>query len=205
VKLRNLDSVHRRLSLALFAVIIVSSPSNAMVVVQRDFPELVARAEQIVVGTVTAITEEPDDVGAPSTLVTFSDLTVLKGDVGATLTLRFFGGSAGDVAVHIPDMPTFTPGERDVVFVAGNGPTVCPLVGVWQGRFHVRFDAERGAEVVEDNDHTAVVGLAKRQLRRAASSPGAAAAQAVTLDEFRQMVADELAHPQAGTDGGGAQ
>ncbi|MFI5365166.1 MAG: hypothetical protein ACHQ4J_06040 [Candidatus Binatia bacterium] len=169
---------------------LVAPPALAMVVMQRDFPELVARAEQVVVGTVTAITQGQDESGAPSTFVTFSDLTVLKGDAGATLTLKFYGGVAGNVAVMIPDMPTFTLGERDVVFVAGNGPTVCPLVGVWQGRFHVRHDETRNTDVIEDSDHTPVTGLVGRKLQRAPLR-----AAAITLDVFRQMIADELAQP----------
>ncbi|HXQ20857.1 MAG TPA: hypothetical protein VN812_04240 [Candidatus Acidoferrales bacterium] len=176
---------------------LVAPPAQAMVVIQRDFPELVARAEQVVVGTVTAITQGEDESGAPSTFVTLSDLTVLKGDVGATLSLRFYGGATGNVAVMIPDMPTFTLGERDVLFVAGNGSAVCPLVGVWQGRFHVRHDDTRNADVVEDSDRNAVTGLAGRQLQRAPLRAAAIQATPITLDDFRQMVVDELAHPQS--------
>jgi hypothetical protein len=172
---------------------------TAMVAAPRDFPALVARAEQIVVGTVTAVVEEQDAVGTPWTLVTVSDLTVLKGDVGPTLTLRFYGGTTGDVAVRIPDMPTFTPGERALLFVAGNGRDVCPLVGLWQGRFRLRFDAARDLEVVDDSDHNPVVGRAGRHLARA--SAGAPTAQpAMTLDALHQVIADELAHP-TGPDG----
>jgi len=158
-----------------------------MVVLQRDFPELVARAEQIVVGTVTEMREQPDDAGTPMTYVTFADLTVLKGTAGDTLTLRFYGGAAA----RVPDMPTFNVGERAVLFVAGNGRDVCPLVGVWQGRFRVQYDDARHAEVVADNDHAPVTGRAGRALLHAADT----GAPAVTLDEFRQLVADELAHP----------
>ncbi len=172
-------------------------PADAMVVMQRDFPELVAHAEQVVLGTVTAITPGQDDSGAPSTFVTFSDLTVLKGDVGAALILRFYGGVAGDVAVMIPDMPTFTLGERDALFVAGNGSAVCPLVGVWQGRFYVRFDDARGTDVIEDSNGNPVTGLAGRALQRTPLHAAAAAPAAITLDDFRQMIADELAHPQS--------
>ena len=173
------------------------APAAAMVVAQRDFADLVARAEQIVVGTVTDVTQQPDASGAPFTLVTLSDLSVLKGDVGPTLTLRFYGGTADGVATWISDMPRFAVGERAVLFVAGNGRDVCPLVGVWQGRFRVRFDSVRNAEVVESHDGRPVTALAGRELRfapahAAATSPG------ITLEEFRQMVSDELAHPQAG-------
>ena len=168
--------------------------ARAMVVVSRDFPELVARAEQIVAGTVTAVTEEPDAAGTPWTLVTLSDLTVLKGDVGATLTLRFYGGAKGVVAVHIPAMPTFTPGERALLFVAGNGRDVCPLVGIWQGRFRLRLDTASGTEVVDDSDHTPVVARSGRRLVRAAAS-APTPQPPMTFEAMRQLIADELAHP----------
>jgi hypothetical protein len=195
----NLSTQHSALwtSSALLAVLVFGAASaSAMVVVKRDFPELVARAEQIVVGTVSAINEEQDASGTPFTLVTFSDLSALKGDVGSTLTLRFCGGHAGDVVVGIPDMPTFTPGERDVLFVAGNGSVVCPLVGVWQGRFYARFDPTVNADVVEDSNHQPLAGIVGRELLRAPAT-AADAAVPMTLDEFRQLIAGELAHPSA--------
>src|SRR5206468_12060513 len=99
---------------------------------------------QIVVGTVTDVKTIEEPIGVPLTLVTLSDLTALKGYAVGSLTLRFYGGRAGNVMVQIPDMPTFTPGQREVLFVAGNNRDICPLVGVWQGRYHVRFDETRG-------------------------------------------------------------
>jgi hypothetical protein len=183
-----------RLAALALILLIVPPRANAMAAVKRDFPQLVARAEQIVVGTVTNIGHETDPSGAPWTLVTFSDLQALKGEAGPTLTLRFYGGPAGGVAVHIPDMPTFAVGERDVLFVAGNGHDVCPLVGLWQGRFRVRVDAARRTEVVDDGRGNAVTGLAGTELVRSPLSDRAAA-PALTLAEFRQLVADELTYP----------
>jgi hypothetical protein len=168
-----------------------------MVVVKRDFPQLVQRAEQIVIGTVTDIHEEQDLAGTPFTLVTFSDLSVLKGDVGPTLTLRFYGGHAGDVVVAVSDMPRFTLGERDVLFVAGNDRDVCPLVGVWQGRFYVRFDRTLGTDVVEDNKHQPLTGVAGRELLRV---PAVSGVTPMTLDAFRRSIVDELAQPQPAGD-----
>lgn len=187
-------------ALVLSAVSGAAAPGEGMVVAKRDFPELVARAEQIVVGTVTAIREEPDASGTPFTLVTFSDLSIWKGNAGPTLTLRFYGGTAGDVTVRPPDMPTFVLGERDVVFVADNGASVCPLVGVWQGRYYVRADAALGTDVVEDSDRRPLFGVARREILRApaASSGESGGPTPMTLDAFRQLVADELAHPQSG-------
>jgi hypothetical protein len=184
------------LLVSLWAQLNVGSQAVAMVVVNRDFPELAARAEQIVIGTVTAIDQVKDDAGVPATLVTFSDLTVLKGDVGSTLTLRFYGGAADDVVVQVPDMPQFALGERAVLFVAGNGRDICPLVGVWQGRFRVRFDATRNTEVVDSSDGRPVTGVVGRQVRYAPLG-ATAATPPLTLDEFRQLISDELAAPQA--------
>ena len=171
------------------------APAAATVAVKRDFPDLVARAEQIVIGTVTAI-REGDESGTPSTYVTFSDLSVLKGDVGADLTLRFGGGRSGPYAIQISDLPTFQVGERAVLFVAGNGRDICPLVGVWQGRFRVRFDPHLGTEVVDGNDGRPVVGVLRGEVQLQAGSGGGAATP-VTLDTFRRLIADELATPQS--------
>jgi len=179
-------------------VVGVSMPQAVwgLVVIKRDFPDLVARAEQIVIGTVVAVNEAADETGAPYTFVTFDDLAVLKGDVGSTLTLRLYGGSSGRFAAQVPDMPTFTPGDRAVLFVRGNGRDVCPLVGVWQGRFQVRYDTGVGAEIVADNDGRPLVGVSQRQVRVGAADGGAAALP-MTLDQFRQHVANELATPSA--------
>ncbi len=178
---------------AALAAVAICMPARAMVVAQRDFADLVARAEQVVVGTVTEVREADDPAGAPATYVTLSDLRVVKGDARDTLTLRFYGGSSGSVAVRIPDMPTFAVGERAVLFVAGNGRDVCPLVGVWQGRFRVRFDATRGADVVETDDRAPVLGVAGRKLLRGARTTDAAAA--VSLDDFLGLINAELAAP----------
>jgi len=178
---------------AALAAVVVCLPVRAMVVAQRDFADLVARAEQIVVGTVAAVRDADDPAGAPATYVTFSELRVLKGDARDTLTLRFYGGTSGSVAVHIPDMPTFAVGDRAVLFIAGNGRDVCPLVGVWQGRFRVRFDAARGTDVVETDDRIPVLGVAGRKLLRGARTTDASAA--VSLDDFLGLINGELAAP----------
>lgn len=171
------------------------SPAQATVAVKRDFPALVSRAEQIVVGTVVRISEDDDANGVRRTLVTLGDLSVLKGTVpGNEFSLDFVGGQKGGMSSRVLDAPTFREGDRAVVFVANNGRAVCPLVGIWQGRFRVQLDPERGVEIVEGDDGSPVVGLSQRELRYAPRSAGSSRS-ALTLDEFRQLVADELAHP----------
>lgn len=182
--------------LALFGSSLPSA-TQAMVVVERDFPDLVQRAEQIVAGTVSDVSQAQKPSGAPMTLVTVSDLTVMKGEARDSITLEFYGGATagGEYAIKVPDMPTFKAGERVVLFIAGNGVNVCPLVGVWQGSFRILTDAERG-DVVATNDGRPLAGVVGTQLQpRSSGGDGGGAAETLTLDAFRQLIADELTTP----------
>lgn len=188
----------RHLTFAALLVVAFLSPTTggAMVVVERDFPDLVQRAEDVVVGTVAEVGNAQKPSGEPITLVTVSDLTVLKGDASDSITLEFYGGPVGDYAVRVPDMPTFKPGERVVLFIAGNGENVCPLVGVWQGSFRVRYDDSRDTEIVTTNGGTPIAGIVDDRVRPVESGgDGGGASTALTLDGFRQMIADELTSP----------
>jgi hypothetical protein len=184
------------LSLTLLGSAVLGAASApAMVVVQRDFPALVAHAEQIVAGTVTGIQEQPGAAGAPWTLVTFTDLIVVKGAAGDTFTLRLYGGTSDGRMVRIPDMPAFAVGDRAVLFVAGNGRDLCPLVGVWQGRFRVRVDPVTGREIVASDAGRPLTGVAGGQLLHGQRGAAATEAGAMALSEFLERVADEMAHP----------
>lgn len=137
------------LSLLLFPL-----PVGATSVLSYSFPSLVQEAEVIAVGTVTAIRTAWDaDTDTPYTLVTFSQLEVLKGaDDQTELTLRFLGGPLPDGSVmQIAGVPHFTQGERSVIFCAGNNHQAIPLVGIWQGVYRVVFDAERGVDTIHDH------------------------------------------------------
>jgi hypothetical protein len=106
-----------------------------MVVVERDFPDLVQRAEAIVAGTVSEVRNAHKESGSPVTLVTVSDLTVLKGDTRSSITLEFYGGITGNVS----GFPTCRRFMEARCCSSPAWPEVCPLVGVWQGSW-VRFD-----------------------------------------------------------------
>lgn len=82
----------------------------------------------------------PSDARLPHTFVTYEVERVVHGSYeGSTLTLRFLGGPTGvDGRVVLPQQfPLFALGNRDVLFVRGNGRGVCPLVGCGAGRLRV--------------------------------------------------------------------
>jgi len=179
----------------LTATVWFAANAAAMVVVERDFPDLVQRAEQIIAGTVTEIRRGVVG-GAPITFVTVSGLTMMKGEAGDSITLELYGGGDDEYAVTVPHMPTFTPGEEVLLFVAGNGENVSPIVGVWQGSFRIRFDEALGVRVVTANGGTPIAGIVDGKVELAApGGDGGGAAASMTLDELRQEIADELADP----------
>jgi len=130
-----------------------TSTARATSVTEFTFADLVTHAEVIAVGTVTEIRDQWDETQkAPLTLVTFANLTVVKGSPGSSFTLEFLGGKMPNgLVMTIPGVPQFAVGEKAVVFCAGNHRDFCPLVGIWQGLLRVVTDPQRGIETVSDN------------------------------------------------------
>jgi len=186
-----------RFSLDVFILILsalfCARAALATVVIEQTFPDLVHRAEVIVVGTVTKITERWDAAHqTPFTDVTFSNLTTLKGDPGkSTLTLTFFGGHLPDgTTLTIAGMPRFVTGEKNVIFSMGNYKDVCPLVGLWQGRLRVQLDAQSGEEIVRDNFSTPIIGLEHGQFLK--SAPGSPTQPPLPLAILINLIQQEL-------------
>lgn len=124
---------------------------SAITAVDRDFDQLVTRADTVFKGTVTAKSSRwigERETRHIATFVTFRVEETYKGTPAAEQTLRFLGGTVGEETMEVPDMPRFEVGQGAVLFVVGNGRQFCPLVGIAQGRFHVRRDDASGREQV---------------------------------------------------------
>ena len=135
-------------------------PLHALTVVTRDFDQLVARADTVFKGAV--IQKESLWIGEGetrhiATRVTFQVAETYKGPAAAQQTLEFVGGTVGDATMQIPGVPQFEVGQCAVLFVVGNGKQFCPLVGIHQGRFHVRRDDATGQERVFTDEGFPVV------------------------------------------------
>lgn len=141
----------------LFLLAVAAPALRATSVVAPTFAELVAEADTIFRGRVTAVTarriEQPDAPGVLiKTYVTFTVERVLKGRAGPTITLEFLGGTVGGDRLEVSGMPTFARAGRDLVFVQQNGARFCPLVALGHGRYRVeRDDAGARDIVVRDN------------------------------------------------------
>ena len=184
---------------------LLTRPAWATTVLETSFATLVRDAEVIAVGTVTAIETEWDaEQEAPFTLVTFSDLEVLKGDNTQTeLTLHFLGGPTPDgLIMEIAGTPQFSLGERVVIFSVGNQQQIVPLVGMWQGVYRVVLDAERGIETIHNHASQPVTTLPTEDggllydEAPLVQEQNAQPQEAMSLDTFTQRIEQELQHDQ---------
>ena len=187
-------------ALALLAPVATRAPATT--VLATSFPTLVQEADLVVVGTAQAIQQEWDEATeTPYTLVTFTDLDLLKGrHRHPALTIRLLGGASPDgTSLQIAGVPSFALGERSILFVTGHGHYAIPFVGLWQGVFRVVRDPGSETETVYTHDMRPLTSLpagagelvhdgqSVQTLRQAAASP-------VTLEAFAAAVAKEAAH-----------
>jgi hypothetical protein len=161
----------------------------ATVVVAKDFAALCNEADLIFVGTVTSVQSRWSDPAhqAIETLVTFADLTWLRGGPQASVTLRFGGGEIDGLHEEVAGVPHFAVGERRVIF-AHDGRFVSPIVGFDQGALRV-VDGAEGAMVVDS-----VAGGDARGALRLGTPTGSATPSPEPLETFLDRVRGELAH-----------
>ena len=171
-----------------------SLSAQAMSVTEMGFSDLVHQAEIIAVGTVSEVREQWDETRkAPLTLVTFSTLTVLKGNPGTNMTLEFLGGrTPKGLILTIPGVPQFKVGEKTVAFSAGNHRDFCPLVGVWQGLLRVTTDPQRRIETVSDNFHIPIVKIHEDKLLKL--TPTTSEQAPLSLPALLQAIQQELSN-----------
>lgn len=126
----------------------------------------VKNADYIFQGVVTKVEYRLSD-GTPQlpyTFVTFKVEKLLKGQVSQQfVTLRFVGGpdNTKQSFLTVSNVPLFDVGDRDVLFVKGNGQFECPLVGCDQGRFRIisnKVYTEDGGQILVDNQGKLVYG-----------------------------------------------
>jgi hypothetical protein len=182
--------------------------ARAMSVIPPTFEELVAESDTVVRGTVTAVRAEEFD--SPQgrgvrTLVTFRIERTLKSTASAaastadTLTLSFLGGTVGPRTLRVVGMPTFTVGQRQLVFAARNGAVMCPLIGAGHGRYHVVTDAATQREYLTRENRVPLTSTDEIALPLAAGATAdlltrrVSAAQALTLAAFETCILDTVA------------
>ena len=186
----------------LAAFLCLAVAARAMIVVPPTFSELVAEAETVVRGVVTE--QRSEEFDSPQgrgirTLVTLRVERVLKGKPTETITLTLLGGTVGRRTLRIDGMPTFRVGDRQLVFVAGNGRVFCPVVASGHGRFHVQRDATTGREfVARDNGRPL---MSKEEIGTSLSTPQVGVrvtpgSIGIALADFESQITSAITSPR---------
>ena len=115
------------------------APAWALDVLPLQFDDVVARAAQVVHGTVREVVPGRDADGIPSTWITVDVVECLKGHAGASLTIKQLGVDEplGDgTLLRVPGIPRYRPGEEIVVFLhAPSRRGFTSPVGLGQGLY----------------------------------------------------------------------
>lgn len=190
-----------RLILPVLVAAVLCNAASALIVKIPSFTELVAQADFIAKTEVTDVRcqwKETGDGKVIVTVVTFKVAEVLKGTAPAQFEFTQLGGQVGDNGMHVAGLPEWHKGERDYLFVAGNGNVVCPLVGVTHGRYWIVN--EGGTEYVAKADGAALADVADVAAPVAEAKAGfvipralrASSSQPLTAADFATAVRAEL-------------
>jgi hypothetical protein len=131
---------------------IPAGPANASIVQGLELEELVAHADRIVLGRVLFSESFQLLDGQLGTWHRISVERELRGHAPdeQEVMVETLGGQVGDIAMRVEGEPSFTVGERVLVFIRGGGPyTAFRPVGMGQGVMRVR--TEQGIETVRQN------------------------------------------------------
>ncbi len=145
--------MRRLLPLSLIWMLAFAGAASSTTVIPPSFDALVSGANTIFVGEVIgqrAIWVSTRQGRAIQTQVTFKVEDVWKGAAGAVTQLDFLGGTIGGTRMEVVGMPTFTTGQRSVLFVAPSRQ-VSPLVGFMHGRLRIERD-HAGVDRVRTHD-----------------------------------------------------
>jgi hypothetical protein len=176
--------------------LVAACAALATTVIPPSFDDLVDRAEMIFQGTVTDVRSEWTGEGAQRHIMSYVTVTVeeaIKGNPGASVTLRMLGGTVGAETMEVSDAPKFKVGDRDILFVENNGTQFVPLVGIMHGRFRVKKD-EAGREAVFTNEGSPLSDVTHLGKDEAAASGG----RALSTGEFKQAIHSKALAQSAG-------
>jgi len=128
---------------------IAASPAQGSIVQGLELEELVSNADRIVLGRVlfSESFERPD--GQLGTWHRIEVEREIRSDAPdeTEVIVETLGGRMGDIAMRVEGEPSFTVGERVLVFIRDGGPyTAFRPVGMGQGVMRVRV--ERGVDTV---------------------------------------------------------
>ena len=125
------------------------APAGAVTVAPLSFEELVNESTTVVYARVSDVRAQwSEDRRRIDSFVTVEIVSRLKGTPGETLTFTVPGGQVGRYLNLVPGAPSFTPGDRAVLFLTARGPRLPVTTGFTQGIYRVSIDPGTGTAFV---------------------------------------------------------
>ena len=141
--------IKRCLVATVVAVMLTVGRVGAITVVPMTFEQLVDESDAVIYARVGQVRGQwTRDRRSIDSIVTLDVLRYLKGDLGESVLLRLPGGEAGGRVNVVPGAPILREGELVVVFLDSQAPAIPTVLGLTQGLFRVRPDAQTGVPMV---------------------------------------------------------
>ena len=173
--------------LGVSAVLLTANPAAGSIVKALELEELVDQSEQIVVGRVVfseSFVRENGNLGTWHRVQIERDIRGSAPSEGEVI-VETLGGRIGDIAMRVEGEPSFSEGERVVLFIRDGGPyTAFRPVGMGQGVMRVRTEA--GVDTVTQTREGMV--LMRRNARGYLEKSAGALPQKERLDAFLSKV-----------------
>jgi hypothetical protein len=175
-------------------LLLLNGQARAATFAEKNLTQLVTEAEQIFVGTVSALQSRKLPSGAIVTDVRLSDLQLIKGsNQGADIVLLVLGGEVDGLRLEIPGLPQFQPGVRYLVFSLGNGKDMFPVVGGPGGLFQIQSGAAAGSSIVLSASGMPLAPGIRAEVLAGTSQPAQDTPQSpLTLEQFLAAVKARL-------------
>jgi hypothetical protein len=173
------------LVLALSGTLFGARTAAASQVLAMDLAQLTQESQRVVVGEVTSVRSAWD--AKHERIFTTVEVRVQEAWKGAmpsggVLTIVQPGGVAEGIEMRVHGMPTFTVGERSVLFLRGAAGQPVAVTGMGQGKRGLHFDSAAKKWMVDGGDRSAAVNIERGRTQPAGPEIP------LPLDEMRRRV-----------------
>ena len=152
------------------ALATIATEARATTFVAMTDRALTRAADAIVVGTVRYIETVGAPDGAINTLVTVEVEQEAKGHLGHLVVLKQPGGSVGGRQLWVAGSPSFTVGDRELLFLSAYRDGTARTTALGMGQFHLSTNPFTGVTHAERTLDGLVVGVHRARRRVPLSS-----------------------------------
>ena len=170
--------------------------ASALTVVERSFEELVARADTILIGTVSERSPQWQNPTLQNYIVTdtlLTDVEILKGAPSETYTLRTKGGKLGPYREYYEGLPQLLIDERYVLFIKNNYQAIFPIVGIDQGVLRIITNANNEETVTStQGEALSLQPSPQNQVSKSLQPNSSIAHPTLSVAELKNAIHNEL-------------